>query len=161
MSGTSISRSSTNSGSSRLLNRITMLGACLAILTVPAFKVRSQLAGIPIEHFIFIIQENHSFDSYFGTYPGANGIPPGTLLPDYPGGPLVNKPFLITMTNIPHDIPHGGVNLHIAWHNGAMDGFLWSNKQASKYYGRGIPRPTPNPKLVKIVKTAAPHHSGG
>jgi len=30
---------------------------------------------IPINHFIYIIQENHSFDNYFGTYPGANGIP--------------------------------------------------------------------------------------
>jgi phospholipase C len=138
-----------------------VLGGILALTSLPALAVHSQSAGIPIEHFIFVIQENHSFDSYFGTYPGANGIPPGTLLPDYPGGPLVNKPFLITMTNIPHDIPHGWVNLHIAWHNGAMDGFLWSYKQASKYYGRGIPRPTPDPKLVKIVKTAAPHHSGG
>lgn len=34
-----------------------------------------------IQHLIFIVQENHSFDNYFGTYPGANGIPPGTSLP--------------------------------------------------------------------------------
>jgi phospholipase C len=34
-----------------------------------------------IQHFIFIVQENHSFDNYFGTYPGANGIPPNTSLP--------------------------------------------------------------------------------
>ena len=27
-----------------------------------------------IQHIIFIVQENHSFDNYFGTYPGANGI---------------------------------------------------------------------------------------
>ena len=27
-----------------------------------------------IEHLIFIVQENHSFDNYFGTYPGANGL---------------------------------------------------------------------------------------
>jgi phospholipase C len=30
---------------------------------------------------IIIMQENRSFDSYFGTYPGANGIPPGVCLP--------------------------------------------------------------------------------
>ena len=30
-----------------------------------------------IEHFVFIMQENRSFDSYFGTYPGADGIPSG------------------------------------------------------------------------------------
>ncbi|MGQ0670736.1 MAG: alkaline phosphatase family protein [Actinomycetota bacterium] len=28
-----------------------------------------------IEHLIFIVQENRSFDHYFGTYPGAEGIP--------------------------------------------------------------------------------------
>ena len=145
----------------KLVSTKRVLGGILAltILWVPA--AHSQLAGIPIEHFIFIIQENHSFDSYFGTYPGANGIPPGTLLPDYPGGPLVNKPFLVTANHIPHDIPHGWLNLHIAWHNGAMDGFLWSYKQASNYYGRGIPKPTPDPNLVKIVVTAAPPFSGG
>lgn len=27
-----------------------------------------------IQHLIFIVQENHSFDNYFGTYPGANGF---------------------------------------------------------------------------------------
>src|SRR5467141_2610827 len=28
-----------------------------------------------IQHVIMISQENRSFDSYFGTYPGADGIP--------------------------------------------------------------------------------------
>ena len=28
-----------------------------------------------LEHLIFIVQENRSFDHYFGTYPGANGHP--------------------------------------------------------------------------------------
>lgn len=34
-----------------------------------------------IQHLIFIIQENHSFDNYFGTYPGANGLPLGIQIP--------------------------------------------------------------------------------
>jgi phospholipase C len=29
----------------------------------------------PIKHVIIIMEENHSFDNYFGTYPGANGLP--------------------------------------------------------------------------------------
>src|SRR5205085_7987097 len=34
------------------------------------------LTGIhKIRHVIVIMQENRSFDSYFGTYPGADGIP--------------------------------------------------------------------------------------
>jgi phospholipase C len=28
-----------------------------------------------IKHIIIIMQENRSFDSYFGTFPGANGFP--------------------------------------------------------------------------------------
>ena len=40
-----------------------------------------------IRHVIVIMQENRSFDSYFGTYPGADGIPmkhgvPTVCLPD-------------------------------------------------------------------------------
>ena len=37
-----------------------------------------------INHVIWIIQENRSFDNYFGTYPGADGIPPGTCLAKLP-----------------------------------------------------------------------------
>ena len=32
----------------------------------------------PIKHFVTLMQENHSFDNYFGTYPGADGFPEGT-----------------------------------------------------------------------------------
>ena len=30
--------------------------------------------SIPIRHFIYIIQENITYDHYFGTYPGGNGF---------------------------------------------------------------------------------------
>jgi phospholipase C len=73
--------------------------ACLSGLLLPAFNElpgtrpdadAAALAGIHrIQHVVVIMQENRSFDSYFGTYPGADGIPglagnPGHLpcLPD-------------------------------------------------------------------------------
>jgi hypothetical protein len=28
----------------------------------------------PIQHVVIIVKENHSFDNYFGTFPGANGV---------------------------------------------------------------------------------------
>jgi phospholipase C len=40
----------------------------------------------PIEHAVIIVKENHSFDNYFGSFPGVNG----TILPaaqDPPVGP--------------------------------------------------------------------------
>src|ERR1017187_5553423 len=39
-----------------------------------------------IQHFVFIMQENRGFDHYFGTYPGAEGLPPGVCVPDPSGG---------------------------------------------------------------------------
>ena len=35
-----------------------------------------------IQHLVFIVQENHSFDNYFGTYPGANGFGNVSILVD-------------------------------------------------------------------------------
>src|SRR5579864_6454008 len=36
----------------------------------------ADLTGInKIKHIVIIMQENRSFDSYFGTFPGADGIP--------------------------------------------------------------------------------------
>jgi len=36
----------------------------------------------PIQHVVEITLENHTFDNLFGSFPGANGIPAGTLLPN-------------------------------------------------------------------------------
>ncbi|MCU1429837.1 MAG: Phospholipase 3 [Actinomycetia bacterium] len=51
----------------------------------------------PIEHFVTLLQENHSFDNYFGTFPGANGIPAGTCMPKNPLNPPSGcvKPYSI------------------------------------------------------------------
>jgi phospholipase C len=69
-----------------------ILVLCFA-LAAPALSFAQ--AGYPIRHLIFIIQENHSFDNYFGTYPGANGIPPGASNPVDPNSTLMGyvSPF--------------------------------------------------------------------
>lgn len=36
----------------------------------------------PINHVVEIMQENHTFDNLFGEFPGADGIPAGTRLPN-------------------------------------------------------------------------------
>jgi len=65
-------------------------------------------ATSPIKHIVVIMQENRSFDNYFGTYPGANGISKGTCVPLSPDNPSVGcvKPFLSTDV-ISGDLPHG------------------------------------------------------
>lgn len=132
-------------------------GVALVIAGLVFGLPRASAAGnpnIPIEHFIFIVQENHSFDNYFGTFPGANGIPPGTALADYPGGPLTEHPFLLRDKTVFHDLGHSWLTAKVVWDNGAMDGFLWGEyPEGTEYYGKGIPVPTPNPSLVKLQKT--------
>jgi phospholipase C len=75
-----------------------------------------------IQHFVFIMQENRSFDSYFGTYPGADGIPSGISFED---------PYDVTTVASYHDTndinrggPHGWDNAQADIDNGKMDGFL-------------------------------------
>jgi phospholipase C len=74
-----------------------------------------------IKHVVVIMQENRSFDSYFGTYPGADGLPRGVCVPDPRGGCV--KPF-----HDPHDRnvggPHSLKNATRDIDGGHMDGFV-------------------------------------
>src|SRR5580704_3256427 len=73
------------------------LPVLLALLLISDRRAHTQsLPPLPvppglqkIQHFVFIMQENRSFDHYFGTYPGAEGIPPGACVPNPKGGPCV------------------------------------------------------------------------
>ncbi len=64
----------------------------LAVGVIACFGYASTAsAAVPegihkIQHVVMIMQENRSFDSYFGTYPGANGIPGNVCLPNPEGG---------------------------------------------------------------------------
>ncbi len=63
-----------------ILSSIALSAACGGS-AVQTQKVPSTIgASIPsnihkIKHVVIIMQENRSFDSYFGTFPGADGIP--------------------------------------------------------------------------------------
>jgi phospholipase C len=47
----------------------------ILLLGMYAFPLKITVAQpSKIQHIIFVVQENHSFDNYFGTYPGANGL---------------------------------------------------------------------------------------
>src|ERR671927_1934159 len=43
--------------------------------TTPSTDAKLDEARNKIQHVVVIMQENRSFDSYFGTYPGAEGLP--------------------------------------------------------------------------------------
>ncbi|WCK52597.1 alkaline phosphatase family protein [Aneurinibacillus sp. Ricciae_BoGa-3] len=76
-----------------------------------------------IQHILFLIQENHSFDNYFGTYPGADGFPAGIEVPMRPGDPQSVAPFHFTFP-MSHDNDHSWDTAHSAYNGGKMNGFI-------------------------------------
>ncbi len=93
--------------------------------TTPAAAQSGNGPNTPIQHFIVVMQQNHTFDNYFGTYPGANGIPKGVCLPTSltkPTGPCV-APFKITNQPI-SDLAHSNASFSAEYQNGKMNGFV-------------------------------------
>jgi phospholipase C len=92
-----------------------------------------------IQHVIVIMQENRSFDSYFGIYPGAVGIPmrqgvPTVCVPDPMAGNCV-KPYVLHQ-----DSSQGGPHTNTASTNdidhGKMDGFIAEAEKRCKPGGK-------------------------
>jgi phospholipase C len=85
-----------------------------------------------IEHLIFVVQENRSFDHYFGTFPGADGIP------RYPSGrfkPCLPDPKSTVCRRPYHDSntydrggPHGEQASVDDVAGGKMNGFVKSSR---------------------------------
>jgi phospholipase C len=88
-----------------------------------AAALRADQTGIhKIKHIIVIMQENRSFDSYFGTYPGADGIPAGVCVPDPVNGGCV-APF-VDHQNSDMGGPHTDPAFQADVNGGKMDGFV-------------------------------------
>ena len=104
------------------------------------------LAGIhKIRHVVVIMQENRSFDSYFGTYPGADGLPRDaqgnfTVCSPDPATGQCDPPF-----HDPNDANNGGPHSQpdaIAdIDGGKMDGFV----RQAEAKPQACPNPTLNP----------------
>jgi phospholipase C len=93
------------------------------------------VARSKIKHILIIMQENRSFDEYFGTYPGADGIPmkdgvPTVCVPD-PKTNVCIKPY-----HDPNDVdaggPHGQAAAVEDIDGGKMDGFVAAFRSAQK-----------------------------
>jgi phospholipase C len=91
-----------------------------------------------IEHVVIFIQENRSFDHYFGSYRGVRGFADQSLAFQQPDlsnttDPPVGKllPFHLDTSTAngacTHDITHAWVPQHQSWDNGAMDMFVSSH----------------------------------
>jgi phospholipase C len=93
-------------------------------------------SGAPgkIKHVIVIMQENRSFDTYFGTYPGADGIPmqggvPTACVPVPAGG--CARPF-VDHADVNGGGPHAAASAVADIDGGKMDGFVGQLKGARR-----------------------------
>jgi phospholipase C len=86
-----------------------------------------------IQHIIIVLQENHAFDNYFGTYPGAEGIPmengiPTVCIPNPAMGSCV-YPFHDSK-DTDADPPHDQYASITDIDGGKMDGFIRAQQEA-------------------------------
>jgi phospholipase C len=104
---------------------VVLLGGCATSV------LAAEPEGIhKIQHVVMIMQENRSFDSYFGTYPGARGIPGGVCVPDPFNGGCI-KPYH-DPTDKNAGGPHGAAAATGDIDGGRMDGFVAQQEQAEK-----------------------------
>ncbi|HEY2916048.1 MAG TPA: alkaline phosphatase family protein [Candidatus Limnocylindrales bacterium] len=95
-----------------------------------------ELARQKIQHVVVIMQENRSFDAYFGTYPGADGIPmnangkPSVCVPD-PAKKTCVRPYHDT-NDIQVGGPHAVGSAIADIDGGRMDGFIAQAESGKK-----------------------------
>ena len=99
---------------------------------------RGQAAGdiTAIRNIVITFQENHTFDNYFGTYPGADGTAgKAYCLPDSPGSSNCVSPFHDTNLS-PVDTSHNWKSAHADYDSGKMDGFVYTegSSEVMGYY---------------------------
>jgi phospholipase C len=122
-----------------------MAAGAVALASDPLVRAASAFGPPPgkltdIEHVIILIQENRSFDHYFGTYSGVEGLGSASAKAVYEqegyaaegfGGKLL--PFRLQANNVAQcfpDITHSWVPQHSSWNAGAMDNFVRTHIEA-------------------------------
>ena len=124
------------------MRRLLPIVAALGLVAAPFVTRLTAHGAVPdeginkIKHVVVIMQENRSFDSYFGTFPGADGIPmhngrPDVCVPDPKTG-FCKVPY--------HDVrdvngggPHEAAAFTADVNHGLMDGFVATAQHARKH----------------------------
>jgi phospholipase C len=111
----------------------------------------------PIQHLIVMTQDQHSFDNYFGTRPGVDGLPAGACIRSQRGSatPCV-KPFPVEKSGLHLSLVSSDADQRTAIDGGRMDGFVYAQnshtsagKMAMGYY-----RPQDIPILTQMANQA-------
>ncbi len=122
-----------------------LLGSGLTPVGAPAAVAPAPHATkTPIQHLVVMTQDQHSFDSYFGTRPGVDGLPTGVCLPVRKGSltPCV-KPFRLKGSGLHLPLLSTKPVQSTSIHDGRMDGFVYAQSARTKagrmamgYYSR-------------------------
>jgi len=94
-----------------------------------------------VEHVVFLMHENRSFDHYFGTYKGVRGFDdhpagsPGVFAQAWPGGAAADLlPFHLDTSNTDaectSDLSHEWLAQHTCWNGGQMDQWVATHTSA-------------------------------
>jgi phospholipase C len=117
-------------------------------------------AGIhKIKHVVVIQQENRSFDTYFGVFPGADGIPmksgkPTVCVPDPKTGACV-APY-VDHADVNGGGPHNSKNAVSDVNGGKMDGFIAEAESGRK----GCANPTDPACTNSTTPDVMGYHTG-
>lgn len=139
--------------------RATTYDACKSDTGTHGGYSKEPVRGIhKIKHIIIIMQENRSFDSYFGTFPGADGIPMKNGLP----ADSLFDPVSLTWIKPYHDRldrnhggPHNAIHAFVDIDGGKMDGFLWAARMENlKAYKRKMNLKTPGKNAKKSAQNS-------
>jgi len=104
----------------------------LALLALGLPRASASAAQVetntPIEHFVVVMQQNHTYDNYFAAYPGSEGLPADTCLPTSisdtsDANAECVAPFAITDQPI-SDLSHTSEVFQEQYRDGNMDGFV-------------------------------------
>ena len=138
---------------------LVVVAACTSVTPdptpTPAQDPALALAQQKLKHLIFINQENRSFDHYFGTFPGADGIPmkngvPTVCAPDPNSGECA-KPYH-DRTVLDAGGPHSQQDARADVNGGKMDGFLESIDSGGTHFCK---RFSFDPSCINIGRRSA------
>lgn len=80
----------------------------------------------PIQHVVYVMQQNHTFDNYFGTYPGAHGVSPDVCMPISLSD--ANNSTCVAQYKVGShpisDLSHSDSTFYFQYQNGKMNGFV-------------------------------------
>jgi phospholipase C len=110
----------------------------------------------PIQHLVVMTQDQHSFDNYFGTRPGVDGIPAKACVPAADKSKPCVAPFAIDKNQSQARLRMSAAAERIAVDGGRMDGFARAQRglQSASAAAMGYYRPEDVPALTALADRA-------